>query len=148
VSEISDRLEVVEYVRSLIGTPFGHQGRGPVLDCIGVAYVAAEKFSLADTDMETEKARKYRGYSRFPQDGLLRQACDEYLVKIRRSIMQPADLFLMSVFRVESHIAMLGDNNTIIHAVNLPGRKEVIEHRLSEKWESAIAGCYRFPAFN
>jgi len=48
-------------LRTLLGTPFGHQGRGAVLDCGGIVLVQTRKWRFTDLEV--------LGYARFPTNG-------------------------------------------------------------------------------
>jgi cell wall-associated NlpC family hydrolase len=64
------REEFVGDLRSLLGTPFGHQGRGDVLDCGGIVLFAARKWGFTDLEV--------LGYARYPTDGEFERLLGEH----------------------------------------------------------------------
>lgn len=137
---------VVESARTWCGTPFRHQGRqkGVGIDCVGLIYMLAKEFDLADTDETTSKAAPFVRYSRVPADGQMRLFCNTYFKKARQADLRPADIILMNLAREEGHVALYTGEGTIIHALSLVGA--CTEHSLDHKWTRRMTGFYRYPA--
>lgn len=139
------RKDIIKEATSWIGTPFGHQGRAKfhAIDCVGLIYEIGKKFDiLYDSD---ELIAKYKGYTRRPKNGLMRQACNDYLVRIPRHELEPGDILLMTfnkMVREESHIALYA-GHTIIHAMVSEGK--CTEHSFGVKWQNRCCGFYRYP---
>lgn len=128
---------VLAAAKSAIGTPFRHQGRTlRGLDCAGLAIHCAQAAGIATYD-ETD-------YPRQPGGGRLEAAFDKQpeLKRINVSEMMPGDVLLMTFEGQPQHVAIAGNNGTIIHAYETLGR--VVEHGLNDFWRKRIVRAYRF----
>ena len=138
------RDQIIAAARSLIGTPFRHQGRAAqgVLDCAGLVVAVAESIGADYIDQQ--------GYSTHPSNGLLEAALDAQpcLVRVPLSDMQPADVLLMKFASDPQHLAIyVGFNPVyqdegIVHAY--AQSRKVCEHRLTDEWRARIVRVYRF----
>lgn len=129
--------EIIAAARSMIGTPFHHQGRQPGvgLDCGGLVVAVCRRLGIDCADMD--------GYGRRPHDGMMealldRQAC---LVRLPLQDMGPGDLALMRFATEPQHLAILA-HGTVIHAYESVGG--VVEHVLDTAWRRRIVRAYRF----
>ena len=133
-------VDVVATARSLINTPYLHQGRVPGvgLDCIGLPIVVCRKLGLGEFDCIN--------YSRNPDGTLcdrIAQVCEE-LPKIK--------LGSLLVFRISNypqHCAIatdFRDDLGMIHAWDVAGK--VWEHRLAKSWEDKLVAVYALPGVN
>lgn len=145
MSDLRDK--VIEVARSWKDTPFRHQGRekGKKVDCIGVIYGVGKELNIVDHDMTTPKATKYHGYPRRPHGGMLKQACDEYLIRIPFSKLKPGDILLMTYDVEPTHVAIFA-GDTIIHAT--AQMRKCVEHSFTEDWKLKVAFCYRYPGLS
>lgn len=136
--------DVIEEARSWIGTPFRHQGRikGYGIDCVGLIYCVGKELDIMEHDMSTKKALKYLGYPAIPKTPIVRQACDEYLVKIPLSDFGPGDVVLMRYGRIARHVGIF-TGHTIIQVMARIGK--CVEHSLDKKWRERFCGYYRYP---
>lgn len=129
------RAEFISAARRYIGTPFQHQARlpGVGLDCAGVVVCALQECGYAVNDRQ--------GYGRIPSQGIFTHAIVEHCDTIQQSDVLPGDL-MMFAFRDEpQHIAVVAENNMLIHAYQDVGR--VVENSLDATWQSRLCGCYR-----
>lgn len=140
--------EVIAQARDWIGVPFAHQGRSRSgVDCLGLLVMVAQGLALnfqcrpvRDCDDVT--------YGHRPDTVQLRAGLCAYLEPLSITAMQPADIVLMRVEHVPQHLAIVSDypepgQRGMIHAY-APARK-VVEHRLCERWSSAIEAVFRLP---
>ena len=129
-------MKVVDAARSMLKTPFRHQGRVPglALDCAGLVVCAATQAGYLPND--------YQGYGRTPANGLLESAVESQSF-LQRIIGEPiaGDILLMRFAGDPQHLAICA-GETIIHAWEAVGM--VCEHRLDDKWRRRIVGIYRF----
>lgn len=129
--------DVIATARTLIGTPFDHQGRIPgiSLDCAGVIVATANALGIAHDDVS--------GYSRIPGNGLLRQVLDgqEALVRVRTESIEPGDILLMRFKREPQHLGIY-TGDAIIHAWQIIGK--VCEHAFDQSWRRRLVAAYRF----
>ena len=88
---IATRAQVVAEARSYLGTPAHHQGRlpGVGLDCAGLPICVCWELGLKPRSFDV------KGYGPIP-DGSLQRYCDEYMLRIPRSAMQPGDVILVA----------------------------------------------------
>ncbi len=120
--------DVVAAARSLLGTPFHHQGRlpGVGVDCAGVPIVVARQLGLVAPDFDVS------AYSSEPDGVSLRAFCDEHMS--RWGFEEVGGVVLVS-FRggAPRHLGIVADHVSgglsIIHADG-ERRKCVIETRL------------------
>ena len=124
--------------RALIGVPWKHQGRHPVvgIDCVGLLVLA-----LGITDIPIPD------YSRDPSDGQLEMALEQYLGPPLPVDAQwlPGDVAAMAYGRVIRHCGLLADHVygglSLIHTDSQLGR--VTEHPLDAKWQRRVRLVYR-----
>jgi len=130
--------DVIAAARSLIGTPFRHQGRipGVALDCAGTGISAV--YIGAGIVIED-----FSGYPRTPFDGMLKKMFDQqdHLEQIPISDMAPADILLMRISKAPQHVAILSYDGYMIHAYQSVGK--VVEQRIDDFWRRKIVAAYR-----
>ena len=138
------RQQIVEEARKWVNTPFGHQGRdfGRTIDCVGLVYMVGKSLNIIDHDMTTEKAKPYQGYTPHPKDNKIRQACEDYLVRIPRRELSAGDIVLVAFNTVPSHVAIF-TGSTLIHALSKINK--CTEHSINESWKRRFCGFYRYP---
>ena len=135
------RPEIVEEARSWLGTRYHHQGRikGVGVDCGGVVVGVAQALNIPIADLSH--------YSPLPDGEQLEAACEENLIRIPTTEIEPGDVILFRFSEHPQHLAIAGDypegGLSIIHAF-APSRR-VIEVRLDEIWFGRIYAAYRFP---
>lgn len=130
---------IVSAARTCLGTPFRHQGRiaGVGLDCAGVVVEVAKAIGSNPIDVS--------GYGRVPVNGQLESVLDtqtdlERVLDI--STRRAGDILLLRFSGEPQHLAVLTDNNTIVHSYEAVGK--CCEHRLSSVWAARIVRVYRF----
>ena len=131
--------DILAAARQCLGTPFRHQGRlvGFGLDCAGLAVHVARQIGVGHLDVS--------GYGRTPASGQLERSLDSQPCLERVALIEdrlPGDLLLMRFASDPQHLAILTDQQTIIHAYETVG--QCCEHRLSSVWASRIVRVYRF----
>lgn len=144
------RAHIVACARSLLGTPFQHQGRAPGvgLDCAGLLVCIARELGLSDYDQS--------GYGRQPANGLLEAALDASLTRRPLDAMQPGMVALIRFHEEPQHVGVLADyvwgDLSLIHAYSAvrAGRERgrVTEHRLDAAWRARIVAVYDFPGID
>jgi len=128
--------EVLAAARSMIDTPFHHQGRQPGvgLDCAGLIVCAFAAVGI--------EVRDRAGYSRQPFPGNMSAALSEN-AELVRGELQPADVLWLR-FDEPQHLAFLTDRGTIIHALYTRGA--VCEHRFAAAWRHGrLVSAWRHP---
>lgn len=135
--------------RSLLGVKWRHRGRTRVgLDCAGFPWLVYAECGLV--------LRDRRDYGRDPfREGLMSALVEAVGDPIwtgakgrcNSSILQPADVVVMSPATQPRHVAMVGDDElhglSLIHADGLAGC--VIEHGLSDMYLKQIVCIFRRP---
>lgn len=130
-----------EAARQYLGVRFRHQGRNPAtgIDCVGLLVLSAAACGLsglAEHDLT--------GYARDPHGGLLesrlRAAFGEPVPNMR-----PGDVVAMAFPHVVRHVGIVGayphGGLSLIHTYS--NERQVIEHRLDERWLRLIRSAYR-----
>jgi len=141
-----DRAEIIKYVRSLIGTPFRHQGRlpGVALDCLGVLIVTGWHFGMKPRSFD------HQGYGRQPDGSTMLEECDKHMQRISKEDIREGDVVVMRFDRDPQHVAVVANHPdgglSIIHAYQPPGGGgKVVEHRLAPHIYDQIVAAYRLP---
>ena len=131
-------VDVIGVARSVIGTPFLHQGRSlRGMDCVGLLIHVAEQFGAPYIDVA--------GYGRRPTAETLEQAFDANvesgnLIRVALGSQQIGDFLMMRFTRHPQHLAIFAGEN-IIHSYEAVGK--VCEHRLDALWASRVVRVYR-----
>lgn len=122
--------DLVETARSMLGTPFHHQGRlpGVGLDCAGLLVCTLRALGLAVEDV--------RGYPRQP-DGRLLDLVERQTLP---GAVEPGAVLVIR-FRGEPHHLAWCEGEGIIHALSTVGR--VTRHPLDERWRRLIVAARR-----
>lgn len=129
--------DVLRVARSCLETPFQHQGRIPglALDCAGLVVHVARTLGFDYIDSTS--------YGRTPCNGLLESAMDSQPCLVRvMDVRKAGDVLLMRFAGDPQHLAILTENDTIIHSYY--DVEKVAEHNLTDKWERRIIRTYRF----
>ena len=124
----------VEIARSWIGTPWHHQGRGPVaLDCIGLlvkCFPVEDRFD----------------YDRNPRAGTLESEVERQF-GAPVSDMRAGDVVLLAFPRVIRHVGIVADyyrgGLSLIHTWN-GGPRCVTEMPLDDQWRARIKRVHRW----
>jgi len=131
------RSEIQAYARSLIGTPYQHQGRVPGvgLDCSGLVVAVANHFGIGVSD--------YTGYNNRP-DGMLAKRVGESFIRVRcdRCAPQVGDVLCFVGKRYPQHLAIRTDVG-MVHA--LADSLVVNETSLDERWTSRLLCVFEWP---
>lgn len=139
---MTTRAEFVVYVRSMVGTPFHHQGRlpGVGLDCPGPLIVAVRHFGIKPPDFDIS------GYVGTPDGRELKAHCDEHMTPISQDEMQAGDVLLVA-WRAgpPQHLGILFDypygGLAMVHAV----RSGVQEIRVEFSRAMRFVAAYQVP---
>ncbi len=123
-----------EYARTLLGTPWAHQGRtSDGVDCVGLCVLALRAAGVTVPDRTD--------YGRDP-DGTLRTALDACMDGPHGD-PRAGDVVLIR-FRAERHVGIVGEDAhglTLIHADS--HNRRVVEHRIDDRWRARIVGAWR-----
>ena len=126
--------DIIVAARSLVGTPFRHQGRipGVALDCAGTVIETLKLIGINPID------RTDYGYD--PCNGQLEAqiALQDYVVPVRS--LQPGDFLVMVFIGEPQHLAVYTGEN-IIHAYSRQGM--VVEHVFNDHWKQKVIAAYR-----
>lgn len=135
--------DVVGFARSLLGTPFHHQGRKPGvgIDCAGVPIVVARALSLVPPDFDVAD------YPAVPDGSSLRAYCEAHMK--RWPWEEPGGVVLVAwKDGPPQHLGIVADHPdgglSIIHADSLR-QKCVIETRLEWGRYMRRVQAYRLP---
>lgn len=131
--------DIITTARTLINTPYRHQGRTPGvgLDCIGAIVLTAYLLGLS------EEILGPTNYSRDSSNSLeigLATYCSE------RSRISPGAIALIKLDEIPYHCGIITDYQGglgLLHAYENVGR--VREHSLIPWWENKIYKLYHFP---
>ena len=129
--------EIVKTARTLINTPYHHQGRTPGvgIDCIGVVITVGHQLNLFDYD--------YSNYTR-EADGKLLTLVEKHCVKLPKLTEGAIAVFKLSA--IPHHVGIISKfrgNWGLIHAYQNVGR--VREHEFISWWQNKLIGVYGLP---
>lgn len=132
--------EIVREARSMVGTPFHHQGRLPGcgLDCVGLAVAIADRLGIEVRD-QTDYPPETDGDALL---AALEHACDP--VPVGRA--RVGDLLQFRRGRGLWHVAIvsrLAEPLEVIHARAHDGGGEVTEEPLTPEWTRRLVGVWR-----
>jgi len=145
---MTTREQVAAKARSLLGTPFAHQGKTPgvALDCIGsVAVVALEFEDLAPAARAWLADPEFRGYTPQPNVRKLLKATHKYMDPISKAAAGLADVLLFKFFDEPMHFGIISavkPRRLVVHAYSMVGR--VVENGIDDTWRARIVEAYRF----
>lgn len=107
-----ERAVIVAEARSMIGTPWRHQGRvpGSGLDCIGLVICVLQRLGVQVDDRSN--------YGRAPIPHEFIAAIRAHVPEKSISDRLPGDLLLLAPRKVLQHAVILASVDTIIHARN------------------------------
>ena len=128
---------VVLEARRWIGTPFHHQGRalGVGVDCAGVVVMVAKALSLSDFDTTN--------YGHVPNGDEMERILAENMDRVQLDQRRAGDVLHFAFDAEPQHLAILTEENTIIHAYSLQPRR-VVEVPLDAVWLARARGVYRY----
>ena len=131
------RAVISSTVKTYIGTRYKHQGRlkGIGLDCLGVVVELMKELGIYESG-------DVSNYSNIPDGRELYEACKKWLVEKNINEMKEGDVLLMRFDEEPQHLAVLVDNNEMVHSY-LMARK-VVKHRLDETWKNRVIAVFEF----
>ena len=138
---------IITEARSWIGTPYQHQARlkGVGVDCAMMIADICLTLNLI-TKEQLKMIPPYPATWHVTDDKpILTDLMKEFGCKqINRYDYQPGDVLVFKVGRVPSHLAILTDQNTMIHAQGGTINK-VTECSFSASWVKRMVEVYRLP---
>ena len=136
--------DIVKEARTWLGTRYQHQAslKGVACDCIGLVRGVAREVGLVDP-FESGAAAKFVGYDQLPNSGLLIEACESFMDRIRVADALPGDVLVMRFETEPQHFGFVSGNDPryMIHCFAMSRR--VVEHRVDDVWASRMTGAYR-----
>ena len=135
----------ISEARSWLGTPWRHQAsvKGVGCDCAGLVRGVGNALGAMDCREGTPQAAEFEGYGRAPEPRRMVKALDRFMDRRPRGTSQPGDVLLMRFDRDPQHLAILTDEETIVHALLRDG---VVEHRLSPDWRARVVAAWGYRA--
>lgn len=121
-------------------TAFRHLGRDETgLDCIGLGIVACREAGILAPDFDV------RNYSRTPNGhGFIRELAKAGLRRAPAAIRdKPGIIMTCRYGREPMHLAIIGPNQTMVHADSRAGK--VVVHALNAAWQQRITAYWHFP---
>lgn len=137
-----ERMIVLQHARSLLGKPWGHQGRGPRrYDCIGLLWVSVGAVrELPPTPVD---------YGRHPYNKTLQTRLTQWLGPAVSRAPIPGDAISLKWTGEEHHVALVTDHPDrglgVIHCyAGAPGEAKgrVVEHGMDSAWLRRIVEVY------
>ena len=140
-SKVVDRQRLIEDVRSLVGTPYHHQGRDENgLDCIGLIIAALRRQGI--------EPRAPADYGKSPPGDCLLTGVDRcgLFHKVPVDQRRPGDVLVFAIRRDPQHVALLVERpadgpEIMIHSADVI--MEVRTATLGEAWLRRVVAVYR-----
>ena len=126
----------IDAARAELGTKWQHQGRraGVALDCVGLVLHAAKTAGAIDAGFD------FTNYRREPVPEEMARWLDEYCSDAGE--MRPGDVLWLRVNSQPTHLAIVSESGTMIHACATFPRK-VIEERITPEVRARVMKIYR-----
>jgi len=142
---VTDAVKVmIDEARAWIGTPFVHQGRtkGRAVDCLGLMIAVAKAAGFADNDFDEHR------YGPCPISKNMGAGIAEHMNRLPAKDARPGDWLWITYGIEPTHLAMLTEQGTIIHARPASGKgtSRVVEHRLTPQYRAKARAAWRFKA--
>jgi cell wall-associated NlpC family hydrolase len=131
--------DLIEAARLYINTPFRHQGRNRRgLDCLGLLVCAARDIGMPIADNLQ--------YGRAPDYKTMRAGIMDHFNPVRRDQVRIGDVYWMKFNRKGNpmHLALITEQDQIMHADGSTSIKKVCEIRFPEQWHSHVAFSLRW----
>jgi cell wall-associated NlpC family hydrolase len=133
------RHQIIDSSRSIIGTPYVHQGRvkGVGVDCIGTVLIVARELNLTNFEI-SNYGRRSEGVEMY----------QEFVNQCGRPVDNPLPgdivMFAQNDWRHCGILAYKGEDLTLIHTHRVV--KKCVEHNLDDYWRSLMVAAFRFPS--
>lgn len=137
------REQILQEAKTWIGTTWQHQAalKGVACDCVGLCRGVYEQ-------VERVTVKVPKNYSAtwhlFKDAEKLYTECCNYLQEIPLDEIKPGDVLLFGFGKgPASHMAILSENDTLIHSYAEVGR--VVQNSFDDYWYSKLRFAFRFP---
>lgn len=136
---IFTRNDIVKYVRTLVKTPYHHQGRLPHvgLDCIGLVTSTLTHFEIPFVDVTD--------YPEFPDGVSMMREFRKYLTEIPLAQARTGSVvaFAFPTPELVRHCGVLTTPPAFVHTYRAVHK--VVEHALNDQWRKRISAAFDFP---
>ena len=134
---------LIAEARSWLGTPWHHQAsvRGVGCDCAGLVRGVGNALGLMNCCEGASGAEEFEGYGRRPEPKRMLRALDRFMDRRLPGQIYPGDVLLLRFDRDPQHLAILTDENSMVHALIKNG---VVEHRLSADWRARVVAAWSY----
>jgi NlpC/P60 family putative phage cell wall peptidase len=143
------REAILKEAEAWLGTSYQHQAfiKGKACDCAGfVLGVALQLEMIGDEDIEKVPPYSKEWHMHNSEEQLIGVIESFGCTEIPTDEAQPGDIVAFKFGRVTSHLAILVEDNYIIHARQDIGR--VCKNSLKNEWEDKLVHAYQFPGVN
>lgn len=126
--------EIIRVARTLLGTPFHHQGRlkGVGVDCVGLIVCVCRELGVPHIDCLS--------YERHPDGVTLLAKLRENMIEVPVKDREPGNVITFRIGRFPRHVGIITDYG-LIHTYQEVGR--VVEHVLDNMWLTRISNVFR-----
>ena len=128
---VTTAADVVREARTWVGVPFLHQGRQQNgIDCWGVPVVVLRAFNALPEGFDDNN------YPRAPLCDQIEERLSQFCKRLTEPV--PGCLIALKFARTVTHVAILTDTDTLIHA--LERHEAVVEHGFRGMWRTRYYG--------
>lgn len=136
------RNKIIEDAKSLIDTPFHHQGRTKFgLDCAGLIVYILKNNNLY------EEGCDIKAYSRLPSGNDIAKLMNKHFEKTILDNARNGDILLFRFENNPQHLAYLeideNGDKYMIHAYGVTSVNKVVRNILDEKWVNKLVCVYK-----
>lgn len=141
---------MIAQARTLLGTPFRHQGRiiagraRQSVDCLGLLIAVATECELRGRNGRLLAAYDRTDYSHLPDTSALRFMLDSLLTELPLSHYQIGAIALFNCDNQPQHLGIITDyahgGFGLIHAT--AQARKVVEHAFDTSWQQRLVALY------
>lgn len=148
---MTTRAEVCDEARRWLGTPWVHQGhmKGVGVDCGGLIGGVAVALGIVPADFWQRHFSPFGGYSRMPHGDSLLRVLRAFMFHTDPADAVFGDVVVMRFRRDPQHVGFLvpyqAGGLALVHALNGGSVREVVAHRLDQRWRDRIVAAFAMP---
>jgi cell wall-associated NlpC family hydrolase len=132
---MTSRADVVAAARTLIGTPWVHQGRTDKgTDCVGMIVLVRAMLALGDYDAT--------GYAREPNPRVLINHLRKGGIQIPVGKAVAGDVMMFREGRFPCHLAILSEKSGVPHMIHCPRNRLLVEESLAHDFPSRRVAAF------
>jgi cell wall-associated NlpC family hydrolase len=128
----------------LLGTPYGHQGKGKIVDCLGFVYRVGVEAAMGPVIDDSPIWDDFKCYSAQVDIMKLEENLDKFLVRLpHRKVFGIGDILWLRVYGAPRHLGIVAGERLFVHACINKGK--VVQYPIGNNFKNFIRAVWRFP---